>query len=73
MPSIGRKPVIVLALSGITLNLLCSMTVLWFWTVVPLQLIWLAGLFPLLGGGQAIVVSIPRCTTPFLWGVFRCR
>ncbi|KAH8657909.1 major facilitator superfamily domain-containing protein [Xylariales sp. PMI_506] len=54
---IGRKAVIVLALIGIALNLFCAMTILWFWEVFPLQLVWISGLFQLLGGGQAIVAG----------------
>ncbi|KAH8897364.1 MFS general substrate transporter [Thozetella sp. PMI_491] len=54
---IGRKFVIVLALGGIALNLLCAMVILWFWRVFPLQLVWISGLFQLIGGGQAIIAG----------------
>jgi MFS family permease len=54
---IGRKPVIVLALTGMALNLLCAMVILWFWKVFPLQLVWVSGVFQLIGGGQAIVAG----------------
>lgn len=54
---IGRKPVIVIALTGLVLNLMCAMVILWFYKVFPLQLVWVSGVFQLIGGGQAIVAG----------------
>ncbi|KAI1378591.1 MFS general substrate transporter [Hypoxylon crocopeplum] len=55
---IGRKPVFVLNLLGILINISWSMVVLYFHTVFPTELIWLGSAGLLVGGGNAVLTGI---------------
>lgn len=55
---IGRKPVFVINLFGMFINLSWSIVVLYFHTVFPLQLVWLGSAGYLIGGGNAVLLGI---------------
>ncbi|KAI2472605.1 MFS general substrate transporter [Annulohypoxylon bovei var. microspora] len=55
---IGRKPVFVIALFGMVLNIFWGMTVLYFHTVFPIELIWLGSAGYAVGGGSAVLIGI---------------
>ncbi|KAI0882229.1 MFS general substrate transporter [Annulohypoxylon maeteangense] len=55
---IGRKPVFVIALFGMILNISWIITVLNFHTALPVELIWLGSLGYTVGGGSAVLVGI---------------
>ncbi|KAI1459471.1 MFS general substrate transporter [Annulohypoxylon moriforme] len=55
---IGRKPVFVLALSGMIINIFWGMTVLFFHTTFPIEVIWLGSAGYAVGGGNAVLVGI---------------
>ncbi|KAK4982844.1 hypothetical protein LTR50_007553 [Elasticomyces elasticus] len=55
---IGRGKVMVLALIGCLLSDTWVATVCWLPQTLPLRAIWLSGLFQLLGGGSATIVSM---------------
>ena len=51
---IGRKPIFMLAITGIILNYLWNISVMWFWHTLPLRLIWLGPIFTIIGGGPSV-------------------
>ncbi|KAH8682472.1 major facilitator superfamily transporter [Xylariales sp. PMI_506] len=55
---IGRKPVFALSLIGMSLGILWDMIVLYFHNTFPVELVPLDALFMVVGGGNAVVVSI---------------
>ncbi|VUC27397.1 unnamed protein product [Clonostachys rosea] len=55
---IGRKPVLTIAMTGMALEVIWDISVLWFHTHLPIKLIWLGGVFNIIGGGNAIVVGM---------------
>ncbi|EPS25160.1 hypothetical protein PDE_00091 [Penicillium oxalicum 114-2] len=54
----GRKPVLYLGIVGILLGELWIRLVAIFSNVVPLRLIWMSGLFRIIGGGDQTLVTI---------------
>lgn len=57
---IGRKPIILLALTGMILEESLTRIILW-WSasgIVPLRLLWLVPMFQLVGGGPQIATSM---------------
>ncbi|KAK6599607.1 MFS multidrug transporter [Botrytis cinerea] len=54
MDRIGRKPIFMLAITGIILNYLWNISVMWFWHTLPLRLIWLGPIFTIIGGGPSV-------------------
>jgi hypothetical protein len=44
----------VLSISGSVLSALWNLAVVYFWTVLPLRLIWLCSAFMLVGGGGTV-------------------
>ncbi|KAI1103600.1 MFS general substrate transporter [Jackrogersella minutella] len=55
---IGRRPVFAISLSGMLINVLWGMVVLYFHTTLPVELIWLGSAGYFLGGGNAVLVGI---------------
>lgn len=43
-----------LAITGIILNYLWNISVMWFWHTLPLRLIWLGPIFTIIGGGPSV-------------------
>ncbi|KAJ5882979.1 uncharacterized protein N7473_009865 [Penicillium subrubescens] len=54
----GRKPVIYLGITGLLLGELWVRLVALFSNVLPLRLVWMTGLFRIIGGGDQALVSI---------------
>ncbi|KAF7954343.1 hypothetical protein EAE96_005468 [Botrytis aclada] len=54
MDRIGRKPIFILAITGVILSYLWNIVVMWFWHTLPLRLIWLSPIFTVIGGGQSV-------------------
>lgn len=54
MDRIGRKPIFMLAITGIILNYLWNISVMWYWHTLPLRLIWLGPIFTIIGGGPSV-------------------
>ncbi|KAI2614872.1 MFS general substrate transporter [Hypoxylon sp. NC1633] len=54
---IGRKPVVVINLTGILLDVFWVMTVLYF-RMFPIELIWIGSVGSLIGGGRAVTTGI---------------
>ncbi|KAJ5450750.1 uncharacterized protein N7458_007199, partial [Penicillium daleae] len=54
----GRKPVIYLGIVGMLLGELWVRLVAFWPNVLPLRLVWLTGLFRVIGGGDQVVVAI---------------
>lgn len=55
---IGRKPVFSISLCGILISTLWQMTVVYFHTAIPIQLLWLGSAGLLIGGGVAVLLGI---------------
>jgi len=55
---IGRKRVLLLALCGILLQMSWQLVVCWFPETLPLRLVWIAPLFMMIGGGDAIATNM---------------
>lgn len=51
---IGRKPILLLCVIGLTTALLWQMMVMRFWRVIPYHLVWLSPVFTLIGGGDIV-------------------
>ncbi|KAG9234800.1 major facilitator superfamily domain-containing protein [Amylocarpus encephaloides] len=51
---IGRKPVFILAAFGMILSSCYDLTILWFWKILPLRLLWFSPVFAFIGGGEAV-------------------
>ncbi|KAF4215558.1 hypothetical protein CNMCM8980_010606 [Aspergillus fumigatiaffinis] len=55
---IGRKPCLLLGLLGVILGEIWARIVCFWSQILPLRLVWLAGAFRLLGGGDLVVSSL---------------
>lgn len=47
----NQKFILILAMIGVILCQIWTMTVCWFWHILPLRLIWISPLFQVIGGG----------------------
>ncbi|CAH0036679.1 unnamed protein product [Clonostachys rhizophaga] len=54
---IGRKPILTLALTGMALEVVWDILVIWFHNM-PIKLIWLGGVLNIVGGGNAIIIGM---------------
>lgn len=54
---IGRKPILTLALTGMALEVVWDIAVVWFHNM-PIKLIWLGGVLNIVGGGNAIIIGM---------------
>ncbi|EKD13342.1 uncharacterized protein L3040_002797 [Drepanopeziza brunnea f. sp. 'multigermtubi'] len=55
---IGRKPVFLLAMLGVTLTMIMNFSVLRFWRTIPVHLIIFTSLFEVIGGGSPVTLAV---------------
>jgi MFS family permease len=53
----GRKPVMLMSVWGLLLAITSILVICWLSDILPLQLVWVAWLFTLLGGGTPVGLS----------------
>ncbi|PQE32712.1 major facilitator superfamily transporter protein [Rutstroemia sp. NJR-2017a WRK4] len=54
MDRIGRKPIFILAMAGVVLDVMWRNMVMWFWRTLPLRLVLIGPVFTLIGGGSSV-------------------
>lgn len=56
--SIGRKPILVLSLTGLVLEEIAARLIFFFTSALPLRMIWMTPAFQIIGGGPQIATAM---------------